>query len=87
MDVDGTLVDREGNGRSVVGEELRANNGYAHAIDGVLFPHHLLSLAEDVNAEGGSFEGVFDIFLVGLRRTGLEPLLSGINGLYTVSLA
>lgn len=81
----GTLVDGEGNARDVVGEELRASNGYAHAVDGVLFPPDLLSLAQDLNAEGGSFEGVFDIFLAGVTRTGLEPLLTGVNGLYTVS--
>eukprot|EP00903_Cladosiphon_okamuranus_P012606 g11796.t2 len=81
---DGTLVDGEGNAREVVGEELRANNGYAHAVDGVLYPPDLLSLAHNVNAEGGSFEGVFDIFLAGVARTGLEPMLTGVDGLYTV---
>ncbi|CAN0395399.1 unnamed protein product, partial [Ectocarpus sp. 8 AP-2014] len=44
----------------------------------------LLTLATNVNAEGGSFEGVFDIFLAGVARTGLGGTLSGVNGLYTV---
>lgn len=83
---EGTLVDAEGNSRSLVGDELRANNGYAHAIDGVLFPPNLLSLATSSNAEGGSFEGVFDIFLAGVERLRLEDRLSGLNGLYTVRL-
>ncbi|CAM9126218.1 unnamed protein product [Scytosiphon promiscuus] len=80
----GTLVDGEGNSRSIVGEELRASNGYAHVIDGVLFPADLLTLATNVNAKNGSFEGVFDIFLAGVTRTGLGGALSGVNGLYTV---
>ncbi|CAN0040563.1 unnamed protein product, partial [Hapterophycus canaliculatus] len=80
----GNLVDGEGNSRSIVGDELRASNGYAHVVDGVLFPADLLTLATNVNAEGGSFEGVFDIFLAGVARTGLGGALSGVNGLYTV---
>lgn len=81
-----TLVDSEGNARSLlVDGELRASNGYAHVVDGVLFPPDLLTLAESANGEGGSFEGVFDIFLAGVARTGLGPTLSGVGGLYTVS--
>lgn len=85
VEADGSLVDGEGNARSLVGEELRASNGFAHAVDGVLFPPDLLTLAESKNAEGGAFEGVFGIFLAGVARTGLAPVLSGVNGLYTVS--
>lgn len=81
---EGTLVDAEGNSRSLVGDELRANNGYAHAIDGVLFPPNLHSLTNSSNAAGGSFEGVFDIFLAGVERLGLDDTLSGLNGLFTV---
>ncbi|CAN0124164.1 unnamed protein product [Ectocarpus sp. 4 AP-2014] len=85
LEVNGdTLTDGEGNTRSLVGDELRASNGYAHPVDGVLFPPDLLTLATNVNAEGGSFEGVFDIFLAGVARTGLGGTLSGVNGLYTV---
>lgn len=78
------LVDGENNTRSIVGEELRASNGYAHVVDGVLFPADLLTLATSVNAVNGSFEGVFDIFLAGMARTGLGGALSGVNGLFTV---
>lgn len=86
MEVNGdTLTDGEGNTRSLVGDELRASNGYAHPVDGVLFPPDLLTLATNVNAEGGSFEGVFDIFLAAVARTGLGGTLSGVNGLYTAS--
>ena len=77
-------MDGEGNARSVVGEEMRASNGYAYVVDGVLFPPDLVTLAESVNARGGSFEGVFDIFLAAVRRTGLFRTLSGVEGLYTV---
>lgn len=85
MEVDeDTLLDAEGNSRSLIGDELRASNGYAHAIDGVLLPPNLLTLTNSSNAEGGSFEGVFDIFLAGVERLRLEDELSGLDGLYTV---
>lgn len=82
---DGSLIDGEGNVRSLEGDQLLANNGYAHAVDGVLFPADLVTLATNVNAKGASFEGVFDIFLSALERAGLESALSGIKGPYTVS--
>lgn len=81
---DGALVDGESNTRLIVGEEIAANNGYAHVVDGVLFPADLITLAQDMNAVNASFEGVFDIFLAGVQRAGLGAALSGINGPYTV---
>lgn len=83
---DGVLVDGEGNSTSLVGDELRAKNGYAHAVDGVLFPADLITLTENMNAPDASFEGVFDIFLAGVKRAGLEDALSGVTGPYTVSI-
>lgn len=77
-------MDAEGNSRNLVGDELKASNGFAHAIDGVLFPPNLFMLAESANAVNGSFEGVFDIFLAGVERLGLNTTLSALSGLYTV---
>ncbi len=88
--VDGgdTLVDSEGNARSLLADgELRASNGFAHVVDGVLFPPDLFTLAWSANGVGASFEGVFDIFLAALARTGLGPTLSGVDGLYTVCMS
>lgn len=82
----GTLLDTEGGSSALIGEELKASNGYAHAVDGVLFPPNVLSLANSSNSEGGSFEGVFDIFLSAVERSGLEAKLSGLDGLYTVCM-
>lgn len=82
---DGDLIDGEGNTRQVVGADILASNGYAHAINGVLFPADLVTMLESSNAAGGSFEGVFGIFLAGLERAGLSEALSGTNGPYTVS--
>lgn len=82
---DGVLVDGEGGSSSLLGDQLLANNGYAHAVDGVLFPADLVTMTENINAKGGSFEGVFDIFLAGLERANLSASISGLNGPYTVS--
>lgn len=87
LEVDGgVLVDGEGNTRELEGTEMLCSNGYIHALDGVLFPADLVSAVENVNGVGASFEGVFDIFLAGVQRAGLEDALSGINGPYTASL-
>lgn len=81
----GDLIDGEGNARQLEGIEMRASNGYVYVIDGVLFPADLVTMVENINAPGGSFVAVFDIFLAGVERAGLQDALSGVNGPYTVS--
>lgn len=81
----GTLIDSEGTAVELVESDVACSNGYLHYVDGVLMPPDLMSSLDSFNDEGGSYEGVFDTFLRGMRLTNLVGEYKGMNGPFTVS--
>lgn len=79
-----TLIDSEGNAIAITQADVTCSNGYLHYVDGVLMPPDLMSSLETYNEAGGSYEGVFDTFLMAINLTDLSGDYKGLNGPYTV---
>ena len=79
-----TLVDSEGTAVSLLGPDVAASNGYLHYVDGVLMPPDLMTSLSTYNEPGGSYEGVFDTLIEGLRVTDMWGDFKGLEGPFTV---
>lgn len=80
-----TLIDSRGNPVNIVEADVSCLNGYLHFVDGVLMPPDLMTSLASYNEPGGSYEGVFDTFMMAINVTGLSDEYSGLNGPFTVS--
>lgn len=79
-----TLIDSEGNAVNILDADVECANGYLHYVDAVLMPPDLMWSLEAYNAEGGTYEGVFDTFLEAMRITNTSDSCKGIAGPFTV---